>query len=98
MTLRLPMACFDTDIRFNGTVRRVSTLVRYEGPVFVVHFDPRFVVEIEIRDIDPPESILDPGIACFAIHSPAMLFGTSSAEDKTFDFLLQRSGLLSVEW
>ncbi len=63
-----------SDYSFIGTVVNIDYLSIYDGAVFITHFDPRFVLEVDVESVSSKECPVQPGRRAFAIHSPSMLF------------------------
>lgn len=77
-----------------ATVNDITMLQRFKGSAMVAHFDPRFVITLQIDSVTPPLTNYPADtLASFAIHSVAMLFPEYSQQElkgKAFDFVLSR--------
>lgn len=85
-------------INFRATVVSIEYLDEFDGSVYVTHFDPRFVLTLNIKSINPMSCQIEVGQKAFAIHSPSHVFSycsnTGSSDSvlqpqlwgKSFDF------------
>ena len=73
---------------FTGRVADILYMTAYRGKAILVHFDPRFIVKVEVlkpetKDMEPAGSEL-----VYAIHSPVQMFlvPREEAKGKVFRF------------
>jgi hypothetical protein len=79
------------EFRLNATVLNVVMLSAYSGAAMPVDFDPQFAVTMRVRSIMPSLTNFTKGATVtFAVHSPSLLFGSTDAKGKTYDFTLRR--------
>ncbi len=71
-----------TEVNFSAALVELKPLSRYAGEVTPTHFDPRFVVVLEIERVEGEGAALAPGRRAFAIHSPSRLFGGDAARQR----------------
>ena len=66
----------EAQVSFTAKIVQLVPLSRYTGTVTPVHFDPRFVLVLEIERVEEGGAeALEPGRRAFAIHSPSRLLG-----------------------
>ena len=76
---------------FSGTVRSVDYFSRFQGTALLCHFDPNFVVVIDVDDVTPErEGLRAPSRVAFAIHSAARCFGAAGMPDAQKDAIGRR--------
>jgi hypothetical protein len=76
---------------FTGVVESVAYLSEYEGQVYVVDVDPRYVMTVKLTEPLPPLKCASGQTVHFAFHSPTMLFHGSLETGKAYSFRLWRS-------
>lgn len=80
-----------TEIVFRATVEKVEFLSAYSGTAILVHFDPRFVVNLKIEDCEQDVGGKKRGeTVVLAIHSSVRLFKTEEPQGQEFLFTLTR--------
>jgi hypothetical protein len=90
------------EIVFIGKFVSIDYLPAYEGSVLVTHFNPMFVLVIDVAD-PPTDKRIKKGLNALAIHSPSQVFASCDLPDsdeillpelkgKKFTFSLQKNG------
>jgi hypothetical protein len=90
------------EVTFIGTFVSIDYLPEYKGEVLATHFNPMFVLVVDVED-PPPDARIKRGANAIAVHSPAQVFAACKLPDsndillpelkgKKFAFTLQRQG------
>ena len=86
------------EVQFRAAVVSIGYLTNYEGSAYITHFDPRFILTLDVESTDPPNCQIKRGRQVFAVHSPTYVFAFCKGLEgnrsvlrpelwgKTFDF------------
>ena len=93
-----------------GKVVSINYLQSYKGNVFITHFDPCFVLVVDVESVSSEKCPVKTGKNAFAIHSPSMLFRCCNVilksesiflpetYGKRFRFLMEKSNSGDIFW